>query len=201
MISQHETIPLGPITRSQYNYARLTTYMQNREQQMKRIIAGVLLFAGATLAHAQNSLGLHLTQNDIYVGGGIGHNQLSGWGDANGIQLFAGADLMKVGHLTLGAEAGYMSSGDFSGTVTVLGVSQSAKTNAKGFWANGVARAAVAPDIDLIGRVGYDFGDDDGVMLGAGVGYTLNRQMQIRGEYVMRSHINSLQANFVFYLM
>lgn len=45
--------------------------------------------------------------------------------------------------------------------------------------------------INLNDRAGHDGGDEGGFML--------NRQMQSRGEYVIRSDVDSLQANVVFY--
>ncbi len=50
----------------------------------------------------------------------------------------------------------------------------------------------------LLGRLGVDFGDDDGLMVGAGLGYAFNRQLEVRGEYVARDNIDSLQANVVY---
>jgi hypothetical protein len=72
------------------------------------------------------------------------------------------------------------------------------EVEAKGLWANGVARYRVAPQIDLIGRAGFDFGDDDGFMFGVGGGYLLNRNSQLRLEYVVRDNVDSLQFNFVY---
>lgn len=35
-------------------------------------------------------------------------------------------------------------------------------------------------------------------MLGAGVGYAVSQQIEVRGEYVIRDDIDSLQANIVY---
>ena len=53
--------------------------------------------------------------------------------------------------------------------------------------------------IKLIGRAGYDFGDDDGFIVGVGAGYILNKNLKLRLEYVARDHVDSLQFNVVFY--
>ena len=45
-----------------------------------------------------------------------------------------------------------------------------------------------------------DFGDADGLMFGIGAGWKLNRQWKLRGEYVIRDDLNSLQVNFLYHL-
>lgn len=164
---------------------------------MKRILAGAALAAFAATAQAQG-----VTANDFYFGAGLNSNELDGWGgDATGYQFFGGLDLLKSRQLTVSAEVGYWDSGEFEDTYYYWwGESYKVKTEADGIWANGVASFSVAPSVDLIGRAGFDFGDDDGFMFGAGAGINLGPQMQIRGEYVVRDHIDSLQANFVYHL-
>lgn len=163
---------------------------------MKRIIAGAALAACAATAQAQG-----VTGKDFYFGAGINSNELDGWSeDATGYQFFGGVDLAKSRQLTLGAEVGYFNSGEWEDTVNYWWGSQKYRSEADGIWANGVATYSVAPSFDLLGRAGFDFGDDDGFMFGVGAGINLNRQMQIRGEYVVRDHIDSLQANFVYHL-
>lgn len=164
---------------------------------MKKILAGAALAAFAVTAQAQG-----VKPNDFYFGAGINSNELDGWGeDAVGYQFFGGVDLLKSRQLTVGAEVGYWNSGEFEEEIPFFfGGTQKVRTEADGLWANGVAKFSVAPTFDLLGRAGFDFGDDDGFMFGVGAGINLNRQMQIRGEYVVRDHIDSLQANFVYHL-
>jgi hypothetical protein len=69
---------------------------------------------------------------------------------------------------------------------------------ANGLWANGVGRLMLAPSIELIGRLGMDFGDDDGLMAGIGVGFLLTRSLKLRLEFVQRDNVDSVQLNFVF---
>lgn len=161
-------------------------------------ICGWVAVSGSAVAAAPGDSG-------YYVGAGIGFNSLDGGGDATGYQFFGGYDLTKSGikapPFKLAVEVGYMDSGTFDtqvnvpllGTVTV-------ESKAKGLWATGVASYAASPQVDLLGRVGLDFGDDDGLMVGVGAGYNVNKQMQLRGEYVIRDHINSLQFNISFRL-
>jgi len=69
---------------------------------------------------------------------------------------------------------------------------------ANGLWANGVGRLMVAPNVELIGRLGLDFGDDDGLMAGIGVGFLVSRTIKLRLEYVQRDNVDSVQFNIVF---
>jgi len=70
--------------------------------------------------------------------------------------------------------------------------------SAKGLWANGVGRLMVTPSVELIGRLGLDFGDDDGLMAGIGAGVLLSKNFKLRLEFVQRDDVNSVQFNFVY---
>jgi hypothetical protein len=74
----------------------------------------------------------------------------------------------------------------------------SVSARAKGLWSTGVARYIVNPQVELLGRAGLDFGDDDGFMFGVGAGYIVNRNVKLRGEYVIRENVDSIQFNFVY---
>src|SRR5712691_8100269 len=136
---------------------------------------------------------------NLFFGGGLSQNKI----DVSGVKSKTGTGYQFFGGYTFGqiapqfrvdAELGYMDSGNVEKSVfTVCGSGK-----AKGLWATGVARYRVAPQIDLIGRAGLDFGDDDGFMFGFGGGYLLNRNSQLRLEYVVRQNVNSLQFNFVY---
>jgi len=69
---------------------------------------------------------------------------------------------------------------------------------ANGLWATVVARLIVTPTIEVLGRVGADFGDDDGLMAGIGVGFNLTKSFKLRFEYVQRENTDSIQLNLVF---
>ncbi len=73
-----------------------------------------------------------------------------------------------------------------------------AKDNATGLWATGVGRLQLNPQFELLARAGFDFGDDDGLMVGVGAGFNVNKQTQLRFELVERDDISSLQLNFVY---
>ena len=51
---------------------------------------------------------------------------------------------------------------------------------------------------DMLARLGFDFGDDDGFLLGAGMQYKFTTKVAMRMEYVARQNVNSLQANVLF---
>jgi hypothetical protein len=157
------------------------------------LIAGLALSSPAVLAAGG--------ADQMYIGGGLGMNSLSGFDDAMGFQIFGGYNLGNMGTpgLKTAVEVGYMDSGDFESSVCfpIIGCP---KTSASGLWATGVAGYAIGQQLDLIGRVGLDFGDDDGLMLGVGLGYGMSKQMQIRGEYVIRDNVDSIQVNVTYNL-
>ncbi len=71
---------------------------------------------------------------------------------------------------------------------------------AKGIWSTAVISVPLKGRLSVLGRAGLDFGDDDGFMFGGGLGYQANEKMEIRGEYVVRDNIDSLQVNVVIRL-
>ncbi len=171
---------------------------------MKKIALGIALVAAAGIAQAQG-----FNPKEMYWGGGLSSNEADGFsGSATGYQFFGGYKLknVRLGALKSAVEVGYMNSGEFETCVTIPGIpgfipAQTVCQNAElaGLWANYVGSYDLSPEMKGIIRAGLDFGDDDGIMFGAGIDYTLNRQFAIRGEYVIRQHSNSLQANLVYY--
>jgi opacity protein-like surface antigen len=163
---------------------------------VKKAIAaiGLALAVGSGPAVAQE-----FKQDNAYVGAGIGLNSVdvSGADDAIGFQIFAGyrLDMVNVDPVKLAVEIGYMDSGDFE-VDTPFGTFED---NASGIWLTAVAAYPLNQELNLLGRLGLDFGDDDGPMLGVGIGYTASRQIEVRGEYVIRDDIDSLQANVVYH--
>lgn len=141
--------------------------------------------------------------SDFYVGGGLSNNDVSGWDDATGYQVFVGYTLDKwlnfgLQDLSFSAELGYMDSGDFDRRFCWPAGCFTQETSADGFWTSAVATYSVTPQFKLIGRLGVDFGDDDGALLGAGVGYRFTNAFELRGEYVIRDEIDSMQVNLVY---
>ena len=160
---------------------------------MKKISILIAPLLCSALLYAQG-----VNANQIFIGGGLGLNEAFG-DDATGFQIFAGMPLpVKMGKAKLSAEVGYMDSGDFEQKFTLpfFGTVVN-KYAVKGVWANAVIEMPIAKQLNLIGRAGLDFGDDDGLMIGGGVGIPVSNKMDIRFEYVIRDHVDSLQANLV----
>lgn len=157
---------------------------------MKRLIPLFGLFLLVTQANAAG-----LDTKDLYFGAGLGFNSVNtnrfyNDSDATGFQVFAGLPLsVNIGSAALAVEVGYMDTGNFD---------RGGKAN--GLWSTAVASLPLNNNLKLLGRLGFDFGDDDGVMVGAGIGFPLANTMDMRFEYVIRDNVDSLQANLVFHL-
>ncbi len=125
--------------------------------------------------------------SEFYLGGGGSYNQAFD-DKAFGYQAFAGAEPgVRVWLLALGAELGFMGSGELAGSAQ------------HGAWASGVARLPIVPQFSLLGRAGWDFGDDNGLLYGFGAAYRINLAVSVRGEYVQRNNTDSLQANIAIH--
>ena len=152
---------------------------------MKKAIAALALSALPLVSYG-------FQDGQIYAGGGISNNSVSGFSeDGTGFQIFGGYGLGYSfgGNTTTAVEVGYMNSGDFG----------SADNSAQGLWSTGVLALPIEK-VEFLLRAGFDFGDDDGLMVGAGVDYPLNDQFNIRVEFVNRDNINSFQFNFAYQL-
>lgn len=159
---------------------------------MRKLTVLVMAMLLTGYAHAAN-------KDDLYFGGGLGLNSLSGidFSDGLGFQFFAGYDLpVKMGKGKLSLEAGYMDSGDVEfGAIPFFGGPLEARF--KGLWGNAVFSLPLQDKLNLVLRAGLDIGDDDGIMFGGGLGFKLNSKMEVRGEYVIRDLVDSLQVNLV----
>ena len=127
----------------------------------------------------------------LFFGAGLSSNDVSGSDSATGYQIFGGYGFGEVTpKVFIDAEVGYMNTGNMT--------RRGGNVKANGLWANGVGRLMLAPSIELIGRLGMDFGDDDGLMAGIGAGVLLSKNFKLRLEFVQRDNVNSVQFNFVF---
>lgn len=159
------------------------------------------LMAAALAAGVSNAQALDL--QGAYVGGGFGINSVSGFDDAMGLQVFAGLPLpLDVGVVNSAIEVGFMDSGDFERNVNyVCGFSVCSMTvgdSASGLWATYVGTLPINSQMGLFGRIGLDFGDDDGLMAGIGFEFGIASRLRARAEYVSRDSIDSLQANITY---
>ena len=154
------------------------------------IVVGLMLVASQVSAIEESAKGIDAKQ--IYFGGGLGLNDANYSDSAIGFQVFAGLPLpIKTENVKLSVEVGYMDSGNFERNLGRV----SAKAN--GLWGTAVAEIPLKDNISAIGRIGLDIGDDDGIMIGAGIGFKMNEKMDLRAEYVIRDTIDSLQVNLV----
>ncbi|MBE9567087.1 MAG: hypothetical protein IMF14_00225 [Proteobacteria bacterium] len=141
----------------------------------------------ASVAHAEGVV----NASNIYVGGGFNFNSLPGFGSARGFQFIGGYDFdFKLNDdISTAVEIGYLDTGNFSGYKGGSG------EDVTGFWASAVESVPLSSKTDMLVRLGYDFGDDDGLLLGTGLQYKFDTKVAFRMEYVARENVNALQAN------
>ncbi|MCZ6798252.1 MAG: hypothetical protein O7D36_09940 [Gammaproteobacteria bacterium] len=152
-------------------------------------LAAFLLLSGAwvTPVFADESQPL-LDKNKFSMGGGISTNSVSGpVSDEIGYQFFGAYNLNQINLMEgvhSSVEFGYMDYG-FSG-------------DSSGIWATYVVDGSLGGKFGWLARLGLDIGDDSGLMLGVGLGYSVNSRMELRGEYVIRDEVDSLQFNILY---
>jgi len=155
-------------------------------KKIRVMVVGLIGMALSSVAIAQGA-----ATNNLFFGGGVSSNEVSGSDSAVGWQIFGGYGFGEVTkNVFIDAEVGYMDTGNMT--------KSGGNVKANGLWASGVGRLMVAPSVELIGRLGMDFGDDDGLMAGIGVGFLLTRSLKLRLEFVQRDKVDSVQFNFVF---
>lgn len=154
------------------------------------ILTATLLFCcyGATV-NAQEGKPL-LDRSLISIGAGISNNSISGpINDEIGYQFFAAYDLNQINLID-----GVKSSVEFG--IMDYGF----RRDSTGIWATYVADGIISGQFGWLARAGLDIGDDSGLMFGAGASYAADKTLELRGEYVIRDDINSLQFNILFHL-
>ena len=166
----------------------INTYWGSR---MKKTALAIALVSVFSMAQAEEPV---VDAKRIYVGGGLGFNTAGG-ASAQGFQFLGGYEFNFIinDDITSALEIGYMDSGKFD-----YYYSGSRGDAAKGLWAAMVESVPLTNKTDMLARLGYDFGDDDGFMLGAGMQYRFNTKAALRTEYIARQHVNSLQVNVLF---
>jgi hypothetical protein len=155
-------------------------------KSMLKVIAVLSMVAFAPAMAAQP-----LQQEKFFFGAGGSINDISGSDEGFGVQVFGGYAFGEISSgILLDAEVGYMTTGDME----VHGND----VEADGIWGAGVIRVPLSADVELLARAGIDFGDDDGVLFGGGIGFQLNKQTTVRAELVERDDVSSMQLNVVF---
>jgi len=153
---------------------------------IRAAVIGIIGMALSTVAAAQG-----LDTGKLFFGAGVSSNEVSGSDSATGYQIFGGYGFGEVTkNVFIDAEVGYMDTGNMT--------KSGGNVKAKGLWATAVGRLMIAPSVELIGRLGLDFGDDDGLMAGIGAGLLLTKNFKLRLEYVQRDKVDSVQFNLVF---
>jgi len=131
-----------------------------------------------------------LDKNKFSIGAGVSSNSVAGpIDDEIGFQFFAAYDLSRINLMegvNTSIELGYMDYG-FSGA------------NAGGLWTTAVVDGRFGTSgFGWLARLGFDLGDDSGLMFGAGLGFAINKNIELRAEYVARDEINSIQFNVLY---
>jgi opacity protein-like surface antigen len=164
---------------------------------MKKVTGLFAFIALAMLVHVEaqaetQSQGVDAEQ--FYVGGGLGFNSLSG-ANATGFQIIGGYEFKTKlnDDITSALEIGYMDTGNFERYG-----STSSGDDVNGAWFAWLGSVPLTRKAGMLARLGYDFGDDDGLLLGTGMQYKFTTKVAMRMEYVARQHVNSLQANVLF---
>lgn len=161
--------------------------MRNTHNYLPVFIITLLTGAIAAPVFAQESEPF-LDTNLLSIGGGIADNSV-GSSDETGLQIFAAYDLNQVNLMEgvkSSVEIGWMDYG-FSRDST-------------GIWGTYVVEGTIKEQLGWLARGGYDFGDDKGLMYGAGLDWAIEEKIDLRIEYVIRDDIDSLQFNILYHL-
>lgn len=156
---------------------------------MKKIVGLSVLMALALTAPAQAE---SLNVEGFYVGAGLNFNSLSNVGSARGFQVIGGYELdYKINDdISSAVEIGFLDTSNFE-RINSTGNDG----DVSGFWVSMLGSVPLSPKTDMLARLGYDFGDDDGLLLGMGMQYKFDTKVALRMEYVAREHMNGLQVN------
>jgi len=163
---------------------------------MKKVTGLFVFMLLAMLVHVEAQAEAQgVDANQFYVGGGLGFNSLPGAGGATGFQLMGGYEFKtKLNEdITSALEIGYMDTGDFD---HINNTGNFGDVN--GVWVAMLESVPLSGKTDMLVRLGYDFGDDDGLLLGTGLQYKFTTKVAMRMEYVARQNVNALQANVLF---
>ena len=163
--------------------------MRNTHKYLATLIFTLLSGFYLSTAIADESEPL-LEKSKFSIGAGVSYNSISGpVSDEIGFQLTGAYDLSQVNlveSVKSSVEFGIMDYG-YSGDST-------------GIWATYVVDGPISGRFGWLGRLGYDFGDDNGLMLGAGLSWAANSKTNLRFEYVIRDEVDSLQFNYLYHL-
>lgn len=134
-----------------------------------------------------------LNRNLFSIGAGISSNSIdtrkNDEDDEIGFQFFGAYDLIEVNLME-----GVNSSVEFG--LMDYGF----KRDSTGVWATYTVDGIISGDLGWLARAGFDIGDDNGLMFGAGLGFIVDEKSELRFEYVVRDEVDSWQFNFLYHL-
>jgi len=161
---------------------------------MKKLILATALLSAFSVQAEQKKVELSL--DNLYVGGSFSNNVIDspfggGSVDAFGISAFAGYELDNdIEQVMTAVEAGYSQTEDFT-----------RNNDINGLWVSAVAQKQlpeIDPRLSAMARIGIDFGDDDGIFMGAGAAFRIIEQVEVRAEYINKDATTVYQASGVF---
>lgn len=164
--------------------------MTKTHKKLAILLAGLIISANSAVISAATPASKPLLNKSKFsIGAGVSSNSVSGPADdETGFQFFAAYDLSGVNIMDgvkTSLEFGYMDYG-FDGV------------DNDGIWGTAVVGGTINGSFGWLARLGLDLGDDSGIMLGAGVSYSLTNKFDTRLEYVVRDEIDSIQLNFIY---
>lgn len=149
----------------------------------------ILTLAVSTQVHAQGNQPM-LERSRLSIGAGISNNEIGNPKQRDtGFQIIANYDLPQVNLMEgvdSSVEVGFMDFGFDS--------------DSTGIWGSYVIDGVLSGDFGWLAQAGLDFGDDSGLLVGAGLKLRLNSKADARLEYVVRDEVDSLQVNFFYRL-
>ncbi len=170
--------------------------MRNIYQRLPILAAMLLSFAYTSPVFSAESSPLPksspsplLERSNFSIAAGLSNNSVSGLSDEVGFQFFGAYDLTQINLMDgvySSVEFGFMDYG-FDNDST-------------GIWGTYVVGGHLSSRFGWLARLGFDVGDDNGILLGVGGSFSINQKMETRIEYVIRDEVDSLQFNFLYRL-
>ncbi len=169
------------------------------------MIAALTAFSGFAVASDDNNNLFEQHKNNIYVGAGMGSYSLGSFDDSFSYQLVAGYNLdyklKDYNEISFAVEAGYAQADwekTVSGYVYTTRYSYKVSTEMSSFWGALVANYPINDKFTTGVSLGYDLGDDDGLMYGINGTYKVHPLFDVRADYLIRQNVNALTANVIY---
>ena len=163
---------------------------------MKKTLALITALTTSSLVMAEEQTSSDLA-NNLYIGGTLSHNMVdSAFGDgsldAPGYGLFLGYKLNDdMPDIDTSIEIGYSQTDEFF---------DGRNNEINGIWVAAVGEKRlpeISPKVSVLARLGLDFGDDDGILMGAGMGFHPSDRVALRGEYLNKDSSSVIQLSAV----